>query len=49
MLEKSEEELLKDCNFPIMNYLKNHIYQSLSDVDEDFLIKSLNEDLFLGF
>ena len=49
MLEKSEEELLKDCTFPIMNYLKNHIYQSLSDVDEDFLIKSINDDLFLGF
>ena len=44
-LEFSEEELLKNCNVSLLNFMRNHIYQSYSDIDENFLKESLINEL----
>ena len=44
-LEFSEEELLKNCNVSLLNFMRNHIYQSFSDIDENFLKESLINEL----
>ena len=44
-LEFSEEELLKNCNVSLLNFMRNHIFQSFSDIDENFLKESLINEL----
>ena len=41
----SEEELLKNCNVSLLNFMRNHIFQSFSDIDENFLKESLINEL----
>ena len=45
----NENELLKNDNVPLLNYMRNHIYQSASDIDENFLKKSIVDDLLSSF
>ena len=45
----NEEELIKNDKIPFLNFMRNNIYQSLSDIDENFIKKSLCEDVLTGF
>jgi serine/threonine protein kinase len=45
----NEEELIKNDKIPFLNFMRNNIYQSLSDIDENFIKKSLCDDILTGF
>ena len=45
----NENEILKNDNVPLLSYMRNHIYQSASDIDENFLKKSIADDLLSSF
>ena len=46
---KNEDNLIKNDNIPFLNFMRNNIYQSISDIDQNFIKKSLCEDILTGF
>ena len=48
LISANEKELIKNVNMPFIIFMKNNIYQSMSDIDENFM-KSTGEDIFNNF
>ena len=49
IVKNNENELLQNDNIPLLSFMRNHIYQSASDIDENFLKKSIVDDLLSSF
>ena len=48
LISANEKELIQNLNMPFVIFMKNNIYQSVSDIDENFL-KTANESMLSKF
>ena len=48
LISANEKELIQNLNMPFVIFMKNNIYQSVSDIDENF-IQNSKEDVFNNF
>ena len=48
LISGNEDDLIKNENVPFLNFMQNNIFQSASDIDENFL-KTANESMLSKF